>query len=384
MKIAFLTTDNREHYGRYSLTEPFFGTAPEALLQGLAQLPDLDVHVISCTKRPMSSPEKLADNIWFHSLTVSPIGWLRTGYQGCIRAVRRKLREIGPDLVHGQGTERDCAISAVLSGYPNVVTIHGNMAEQARLFGARLGWYGQIAAILENFTLSRTTGVFCNSRYTEDLVRRRAKRTWRVSNPIRVEFFRPLAHGKEPSNMPLFVCVGAVIPRKQQLAVLDAMETVWRQNRQAKNVFIGQADPTNEYAARFLQRLKQLEKSGRASYLGELKLAELLQQFDTAHGIIHFPSEEAFGLVVAEALARNLKLFGSRIGGLLDITDEVEGAELVDYDSPDSLAAAVIKWIDGGCLCPTNAAAIMRERYHPVRIAKQHMEIYADVLSNVR
>ena len=46
------------------------------------------------------------------------IGWLRTLYQGCVRATRRKLREIQPDIVHGQGTERDCAIGAVLSGFP--------------------------------------------------------------------------------------------------------------------------------------------------------------------------------------------------------------------------------------------------------------------------
>jgi hypothetical protein len=31
MKIALLTTDNRENYRRYSLTAPYFGTAPQGL-----------------------------------------------------------------------------------------------------------------------------------------------------------------------------------------------------------------------------------------------------------------------------------------------------------------------------------------------------------------
>ena len=74
-------------------------------------LPDVEVHVVSCTQQPMKSPIKLAENIFFHSLLVPKIGWLRTGYQGCIRAVRKKLRAIQPDIVHGQGTERDCACS---------------------------------------------------------------------------------------------------------------------------------------------------------------------------------------------------------------------------------------------------------------------------------
>jgi hypothetical protein len=34
MKIALLTTDNREPFKEYEKEIPWFGTAPEALLQG--------------------------------------------------------------------------------------------------------------------------------------------------------------------------------------------------------------------------------------------------------------------------------------------------------------------------------------------------------------
>ncbi len=106
MKIAFLTTDNREHYRAYGETLPHFASGCTSLFQGFGCFPsDIEAHVVSCTQQPMASPEKLAPNIWFHSLHVSKIGWLRTGYQGCIRAVRRKLKELKPDIVHGAGTE---------------------------------------------------------------------------------------------------------------------------------------------------------------------------------------------------------------------------------------------------------------------------------------
>src|SRR6202020_993017 len=98
MKVAILTTDNREHYRNYAATAPSFGAAPEALLQGFATMSDLEVHVISCTQKPMKSPEKLTENTWFHSLYVPKVGWMRTSYQGCIRAVRRKLKVILPDI----------------------------------------------------------------------------------------------------------------------------------------------------------------------------------------------------------------------------------------------------------------------------------------------
>jgi len=93
IKLAFVTTDNRENNRKYSIDAPFFGAAPRALLEGFSDLPDLEVHVISCAQRKMNSPKKIASNIWFHSLHVPKIGWLRTGYSGCVFAVRKKLKE---------------------------------------------------------------------------------------------------------------------------------------------------------------------------------------------------------------------------------------------------------------------------------------------------
>jgi hypothetical protein len=171
IRVALLTTDNREHHRKYDLPEPYFGPAVEALLQGLSQIQDLELHVISCTQQPMRAPQKLSANTWFHLLHVPKIGWLRTGYQGCIRATRRFLRELRPDIVHGQGTERDCAISAAFSGFSNVVTLHGIMSHVAKSVNARAGSYLWCAAKLERLTLPRTLGVFCNSACTESLVR---------------------------------------------------------------------------------------------------------------------------------------------------------------------------------------------------------------------
>lgn len=99
----------------------------------------------------MRSPAKLVDNIWFHSLHVPKIEWLRAAYQGCIRATRRKLHELKPDIVHDQGMERDCSISGVFSGFPNVLTIHGNIRLIARPEQAKPFWW--LAARLDLFKL---------------------------------------------------------------------------------------------------------------------------------------------------------------------------------------------------------------------------------------
>src|SRR5436305_397995 len=116
MKIAFLTTDSRQHYRDYSCPNPSFGTAPEALLQGFASMSEVEIHIISCLRQPVTSPPKIADNIFYHGLLVPKSGWMTTAYQGCIRATRKKIAELRPDIAHGQGTGLDCALNAVFSG----------------------------------------------------------------------------------------------------------------------------------------------------------------------------------------------------------------------------------------------------------------------------
>ena len=272
-------------------------------------------------------------------------------------------------------------MSAALCGFPNVVTIHGNMAELARLFHARFGSYGWLAARLEDFTLRRTAGVFCNSAYTENLVRPRAKKTWRVSNALRRDFFDTLPDAP-PDSRCILLNVGFIMERKRQLELLGVAEDLHRQGLKFEFHFIGRLNPSETYGAAFLKKLKPLEAAGCARLLGELSTAELIRHFDSANGFVHFPSEEAFGLVVAEALARDLKFFGARLGGITDIAENVPGAELFKESDWINLSAALARWISQNHPRANGAAALMRERYHPEVIARRHLEIYKEVLSS--
>jgi len=378
MKIAFLCTDFREDRRDYAKTAPYFAPGSTSLFQGFASKPDVEMHVIACTQRPVAAPEKLAPNIWFHGLLVPKIGWLRTGYQGCIRAVRRKLRALQPDVAHGIGTERNCAISAVFSGFPNVVTMAGVMSEQARLFKPRLGSYLWLAVRLENFTLPRAGGVICNSRYTEERVRSRARKTWTVYPALRNAFLEP-----PPDTGPrpcVLLNAGVISPRKRQLELLDVAEALHRRGLKFEFRFIGFLPANEPYAAAFLEKIKPLEAKGCARYLGTLPESELVPGFDSAAGLVHFPTEEAFGSSVCEALARNLKLFGTRTGGIVEIAEGAPGAELFEQDDWAGLTDAIARWIGEGHPRPAGAAALMRNRYHPEVFARQHLEIYREVL----
>jgi glycosyltransferase involved in cell wall biosynthesis len=379
MRVAFLTTDNRWVFNDYDNPTPHFGPAPEALLDGFAALPELTVHIVSCIRQPVASPDKLRDNVWFHSLYVPKVGWLRTGYQGCIRAVRKKLKELKPDIVHGQGTECDCALEAVLSGFPNVITIHGNMADSARVTRVPWGSYHWFAARFENFALKRTAGVFCNSRYTEQRVRSRTSRTWLVPNALRRRFFSIPSRAPRKARCVL-MHVGVVCPNKQQLKMLEVARSLHSKGLDFEFHFIGSAHPGNDYARTFLREIREGENQGYAFYLKTKSADELIGAFDQASALVHTPVAEAFGLVVAEALSRDLKVFGFRVGGVPDIVEGADGAVLVPEGDWNALERAIESWLASGHLLARPTAQIMQERYHPDRVARLHLEIYHEVL----
>lgn len=386
MRVAILTTDSREHFKDYGSTVPAFGTAPTALLHGLETLPGVEVHVLACTQSPMRSTEKIAPNIWFHSLHVSKWGWMRTGYQGCIRATRRKLQEIKPDLVHGQGTERDCAICAVLSGFPSVITIHGNMNAIARLHGSRVGSFNWLAARLEDFTLPRSQGIICISDYVQDLVKKYPVRTWLVPNAIQRMFFEfPRAAGT-PRPRPLLINVGVISERKRQTKVLAVLERLREKKLEFDTVFVGVMAAGSAYAEDFATRLAAAHRRhGGFEHVAKLNDPAFCELMDRASAMIHFSNEESFGLTFAEAIARGLYLFASDVGAARFIAQGVEQVQIFGLDQWAGLEKGLEDWLatrQYEVPRPAQPPEIFRRHFQPAQVAQRHLDIYREVLNS--
>lgn len=376
MKVALLTTDNREYFHDFDNPVPYFGTAPEALLQGFGELPDVEVHVVSCAQRELHAPEKLAHNIWFHSLRVPKIGWLRTGYQGCIRAVRRCLTKIDPDIVHGQGTERDCAICAVFSGFPNVVTVHGNMRLVAKITASPPFSYNWLMGQLEKISLPRSYGVICITRYTQQAVRDLTDRTWLIPNAVDNSFFQIVRGEKSP---PIILCVGNISLRKNQNAFLQALDGM-ASRRAFQLVFLGSSDLSDPYNKDFF---KLIEKRPWCRYEGFADRAKLKTYIAQA-GLLALPSlEDNCPMVVLEAMAAGLPVAAANVGGVPDLVDDGRTGRLFNPHSLTSMEESVAKM-----LANSNEARQMAneaktealERFQPRIIARRHLDVYDEVL----
>ena len=377
MKIALLTTDNRQPFRQFDRPEPFFGTAPEALLQGFATLPELEVHVVSCIRQPVNSPEKIAPNIFFHSVVVPKIGWMRTLYQGCVRATRKKLREIQPDIVHGQGTELDCGISAAFSGFPNVLTIHGNMRLIAKVNQARPFSFNWMAARLEDFTLPRTDGIVAITNYTHDAVADRARRTWVLPNAVDESFFSVQA-APDLTAPPIGLCVGTICHRKNQNNFIRALDLL-AQEREFKIIFLGQTDQS-AYSREFLELIRERPWCEHAGFADRTTLKTYFQSAT----FVALPTlEDNCPMVVLEAMAAGVPVLASNVGGVPDLIEPEVTGLFCHPDQWESFRVGVARLLDDGELRQRLAAAALhqaRERFHPLAIARRHLVIYREVL----
>lgn len=381
MKVAFITTDNREHWGQYTGTTPIFGTAPEALLEGFSLFPDdVQIHVISCTRQAMNSPAKLADNIYYHSVKLPSWGMMKSLFMVSSRLVRKKLLEIGPDIVHGQGTERECAMAAVKSGYPNILTIHGNMRAMLKEKQGKGLFYHRLAALMETKALRMTQGVCCNSRYTELMVKSECEKTWLVPNPLHVDYLAPLPPPAKNIRR-LVLNIGVISSHKGQLEILAIAKKLHQEGIAVEFKFIG-ACPTDDYGQTFMEKINEASQEGYAHYVGTKNRVELISEMDDADALIHMPKEEAFGLVVAEALARGLKIFSATTGGLIDICESTEGTELFPQGDHEEFAKAIRSWAQHPQIRYPDNHRLMTDRYHPKIIAGMHLKIYKEVVAN--
>jgi glycosyltransferase involved in cell wall biosynthesis len=379
MKIAILTTDNREAYRQYSARTPYFGTAPNALFEGFATLPNVEVHILSCTQQPMSSPPKLAENIWFHSLHVPKFGWLRTGYAGCILAVRKKLTQIKPAIVHAQGTERDCAISAVFQNVPKILTIHGNIRAITKLNRySTLSFWG-IQSQLEAFCLPRFDGVICISKYTQQQVSDLAKKTWLLPNATENLFFEPRPSAIDPSAPPLVLVVANVDSRKNQNALIQALDPLANKLKFIVKFFgrCGEDSYGKEFRA-------LLETRPSCSWGGMISREKLRDEFARATVLFLPTREDNCPMVVLEAQASGVPVIASNVGGVPDLVEDGVTGLLTNPDLLSTMPIALEKILSDKAIADRLAEGGRKQalaRFHPNVIATKHVEIYREVLS---
>jgi glycosyltransferase involved in cell wall biosynthesis len=175
--------------------------------------------------------------------------------------------------------------------------------------------------------------------------------------------------GGERTSMPTIVCPAAIeVPRKRAALLVEAFGVLRRSRPEARLVLSGRQDGD---AARALGMAPGVEVADLD------RPAALLSAYRSAW-VCALPSTgEAFGLVLAEALACGTPVVGARDGGIPELIDRPEIGRMFDGADPDELAAALLECLE---LCgdpeTPKACRARVEPYTRERLAERYLDLY--------
>lgn len=221
---------------------------------------------------------------------------------------------LGSDDVLHAHYPTDAAMATVFArraGVPAVFTYHGN-PERAVLSSRR--WRTAVAAR----AIDDADAVVAISRAAADGLRRWFGVEARVVyDGVRLDRF-PLTAGRDPR--PTIVCAAAVDDARKRIPLLlAAFKRVRRERPDARLLLVRPTEPA---------RARALEDEG--AELFAVRPDEIARVYQRAWVSVLAARNEAFGLVLVEALACGTPVVGPRDGGVPEIVDRPEIGRLFD------------------------------------------------------
>ncbi len=187
-----------------------------------------------------------------------------------------------------------------------------------------------------------------------------------------------------PAN-PWVLCVGRIVPRKNQLALLRAVPLVVPVFPEACFLFVGPVDDEGYFGV--LQRtVAHLGIAERVHFVGSVSQDRLYQHYrDSA--VFAFPTlGEMFPYVLIEALTFGLPVVMSDLPALREIAGaDPEVTAYVDPEDPSAMASAICRMLQaGGREEVRRRARSAVERYSCASLAAQTKRLYESLLSRSR
>jgi glycosyltransferase involved in cell wall biosynthesis len=198
-----------------------------------------------------------------------------------------------------------------------------------------------------------------------------------LPNAVDKSFFDVEAR-PDTSAPPVGLCVGTVCKRKNQNAFIRALDPLAKR-RQFKIVFA--SEPVEgEYGAEF-QRL--VRERPWCEHVGFMNHEQLKARLATASFVVLPTHEDNCPMVVLEGMAAGVPVLASKVGGVPELVESEKTGIFCDPARPESFAEGIERMVTDRELMQRLAAEAKAEalrRFHPLVIARKHLEVYREIL----
>lgn len=257
------------------------------------------------------------------------------GFANLVRLLRRERPDVALAAISGSCSKLAGAVAAARTKTPTVVSYHG--FEEWRT--GRLAATAYLGVTLLDAVVSRYVAV--SEGLKRELIERwgaSAEKTRTIYNPVAVDLEAAAATAGDLSQRePIVLAIGRLSREKGMLDLLDAFRRV---RRPEARLVIGGDGPEREALA---QRIAASGLEGRVTLAGHVDPAAYYRRAR----VVAVPSRtEAFGLVVAEALAHGLPIVATACHGPREILGEGRWGRIVPIGDAEAMARGLEAALD--------------------------------------
>ncbi len=338
--------------------------------------PDVDLHIVCADRRIRQNISRVWGGATFHLIKV-PRGGSYFLYRGWLRAYKKKVRELVPDVVHSWGTECGFAVAALHSAPQNhVLGIQGILAVTWTVMEKRLEL--MLRVLNERLALRRAKRCVAESHYSCRTVSRYTSASVSmVPQPLRAEFLdaRPGDRAEK-----ILVYLGVLARRK---GFFDAVEAFLSVDSDWTLVCIG--SPESEKGRQEIDRFLEEQKAGsRVVLTGTQTPDEILEWFKRSP-LFLLPSYTDTGPnALKEAFSMGLWPICYDNTGPQELIGRYALGELVPTGDVSLLAAALERALkdkpwESSCAVP-EAVKMIRQDLDPKTIWAKLKQVYAECI----
>ena len=252
----------------------------------------------------------------------------------------RLVREIGADIVHAHEVKSDVVtyLASFLHRVPIVTTLHGWLGNSVK---------GRLFTTLDRQVARGFDRVIAVSKPIRDDVSVRPARLVLLHNAIVIDRYRRTGRrgamaellGRQPEG-PVVVSIGRLSAEKGHADLVEALAIVASRGRQVSAVLVGDGPERSALG----ERIRALGLQDRVHMVGYIEGPQrILEEAD----LMVLPSHaEGLPNAALEALAMDVPVLATRVGGTPEVITDNETGRLVEAGRPPLLADAILDFLD--------------------------------------
>ena len=347
------------------------------LVKALANLADLDVHVVTLERDRLKSVVEEDGDVKIHRLPGSHWPEILDIHIGPGRhRLVSYIAYIKPDVLHLHET-----YGLALGNFPtpHVFTIHGFDHANLVADSAKYAWIrSPLWKYVERRGLSMQKHIISITPYVRKMIEPlNSANIYDIDNPVDERFFK-IESRPEPGRI---LCSGWINERKNTLGSVEAFARIATRYPDAKLVIAGQAKE-----AKYFDRVKQyIEQNGlddRIKILGHINHIQMVEELAKTSVFLLPSRQENAPMAIAEAMAAGLPVIVSNRCGMPYMVEEGKTGFLIDPESTEQIADRLNELLDSEQLCQKMGLAghdLAIKRFHPQAVAKKTRDVYRKI-----